>query len=224
VQYLIAGAPVPARSSRVRSCGSPPTRASRPTRMVADRYHLYGREVLPVAYRAVIGGDPDAARADRMLLDHVEPYPHYAPESRLTKFGAESQARTSRRHVRSWPWPTCSTTGARGSAAVTKPGFAKFAWLPEHDDWLFDRIRVGQGHGGERLDPMGGLGRRTRPGRQPARRRPWRVAAPVARTAQRGDRVRRGVPDPGLRRRVGLAGRGEREPGRARVHRAPGTG
>lgn len=78
-------------------------------RMVADRYHLYGREVLPVAYRAVVGGDRDAARAERMLLDHVEPYLHYAPESRLTKYSAESQARTSRRHVRSWPWPTCST-------------------------------------------------------------------------------------------------------------------
>ena len=31
------------------------------------------------------------ARAERMLLDHLEPYLHYAPGDRLTKFSAATQ-------------------------------------------------------------------------------------------------------------------------------------
>ncbi|MGH3376656.1 MAG: discoidin domain-containing protein [Actinoallomurus sp.] len=183
-QYLIAGAPVP-QSQRALPNGAELSRtllrlatdsgvAAYP--MVADRYHLYGREVLPVAYRAVVGGDPDAARAERMLLDHLEPYLHYAPEWRLTKFSAESQgayepeARSElamdyllyygRAGLGGGASPVSRDTFFKDTssvtdygsdvgllaqqspdalaAAVTKPGFAKFAWLPEHDDWLFD--------------------------------------------------------------------------------------
>ncbi|WP_433535128.1 discoidin domain-containing protein [Micromonospora sp. CA-249363] len=57
--------------------------------MVADRYHLYGRDVLPLAFLAQVQGDRHAARAEADLADRLMPYLNYPPENRLTKFSGE---------------------------------------------------------------------------------------------------------------------------------------
>ncbi|WP_306208347.1 discoidin domain-containing protein [Actinoplanes sp. RD1] len=59
--------------------------------MVTDRYHLYGRDVLPLAFLAQVQGDRDAARAEADLAARLEPYTRYAPEFRLTKFSGEEK-------------------------------------------------------------------------------------------------------------------------------------
>ena len=59
--------------------------------MVADRYHLYGRDVLPLAYLAQVQGDRDAARAEADLAERLEPYLRHAPAFRLTKFSGEEK-------------------------------------------------------------------------------------------------------------------------------------
>ncbi|MFC5001976.1 discoidin domain-containing protein [Dactylosporangium cerinum] len=59
--------------------------------MVADRYHLYGRDVLPLAFLAQVQGDPHAARAEADLAARLMPYLQYAPENRLTKFSGEEK-------------------------------------------------------------------------------------------------------------------------------------
>ncbi|HEV7979970.1 discoidin domain-containing protein [Amycolatopsis sp.] len=57
--------------------------------MVADREHLYGRDVIPLAFRAQVLGDRDAARAEALLADRLEPYQAYPPVDRITKFSGE---------------------------------------------------------------------------------------------------------------------------------------
>lgn len=57
--------------------------------MVADREHLYGRDVIPLAFRAQVLGDRHAARAEADLAARLEPYQAYAPADRLTKFSGE---------------------------------------------------------------------------------------------------------------------------------------
>ncbi|MFI5910229.1 discoidin domain-containing protein [Dactylosporangium sp. NPDC051541] len=59
--------------------------------MVADRYHLYGRDVLPLAFLAQVQGDPHAARAEADLTARLMPYLQYAPANRLTKFSGEEK-------------------------------------------------------------------------------------------------------------------------------------
>ncbi|MFB9837017.1 hypothetical protein [Actinoallomurus acaciae] len=184
-QYLIAGQSPPPSQRRLPNGDELDTTLLRLATdsgvsaypMVADRHHLYGREVLPVAYSAVVRGNPDAARAERMLLDHLDPYLHYPPENRLTKFGSaenlgayEPEARSElamayllrygrdrlgggaepvgtgtffkdvgsvTNHGTEMGMVAQQSPGAL-AAAVPKPGFVKFAWLPEHDDWFLD--------------------------------------------------------------------------------------
>ncbi|WP_410625366.1 discoidin domain-containing protein [Amycolatopsis sp. cmx-8-4] len=57
--------------------------------MVADREHLYGRDVIPLAFRAQVLGDRYAARAEADLAARLEPYQAYAPADRITKFSGE---------------------------------------------------------------------------------------------------------------------------------------
>ncbi|BCJ52590.1 hypothetical protein Asp14428_40650 [Actinoplanes sp. NBRC 14428] len=59
--------------------------------MVADRYHLYGRDVLPLAFLAQVRGDRHAARAEADLAERLMPYLRYEPEYRLTKFSGEEK-------------------------------------------------------------------------------------------------------------------------------------
>ncbi|NBH09946.1 discoidin domain-containing protein, partial [Amycolatopsis sp. SID8362] len=57
--------------------------------MVADREHLYGRDVIPLAFRAQVLGDRYAAYAEAQLAARLEPYQAYAPADRITKFSGE---------------------------------------------------------------------------------------------------------------------------------------
>ncbi|MEV6609542.1 discoidin domain-containing protein [Kutzneria sp. NPDC051319] len=57
--------------------------------MVDDREHLYGRDVLPLAFRAQVLGDRNAAAAEAMLARRLEPYQAYPPVDRITKFSGE---------------------------------------------------------------------------------------------------------------------------------------
>uniref|UniRef100_UPI000A392D59 discoidin domain-containing protein n=1 Tax=Amycolatopsis pretoriensis TaxID=218821 RepID=UPI000A392D59 len=57
--------------------------------MIADREHLYGRDVIPLAFRAQVLGDRHAAYAEAQLAARLEPYQAYAPADRITKFSGE---------------------------------------------------------------------------------------------------------------------------------------
>lgn len=59
--------------------------------MVADRYHLYGRDILPLAFLAQVQGDRDAARAEADLAERLLPYLRYEPRYQLTKFSGEEK-------------------------------------------------------------------------------------------------------------------------------------
>ncbi|MET9494100.1 discoidin domain-containing protein [Streptomyces sp. NPDC006552] len=57
--------------------------------MVNDREHLYGRDVIPLAFLAQVTGDRAAARAEEELAARLEAYQKYPPEYRLAKFSGE---------------------------------------------------------------------------------------------------------------------------------------
>ncbi|WP_338693058.1 discoidin domain-containing protein [Streptomyces sp. Q6] len=57
--------------------------------MVNDREHLYGRDVIPLAFLAQVAGDRAAARAEQELADRLEAYQKYPPEHRMAKFSGE---------------------------------------------------------------------------------------------------------------------------------------
>lgn len=141
--------------------------------MVADREHLYGRDVIPLAYLAQVLRDPAAARAEAALAERLEAYQAYPPVYRMAKFSGEAKyepearaeiaisfllhewrARTGRPVTplsdrQLFARATAATDYGTGpgllahqsagawAAAVSKPGFTKFAWQPAHDDWLF---------------------------------------------------------------------------------------
>ncbi|MDP5315804.1 discoidin domain-containing protein [Streptomyces poriferorum] len=141
--------------------------------MVADREHLYGRDVIPLAFLAQVTGDRGAAWAEAAMAKRLEPYQAYAPEYRLAKFSGEAKYEPEARAeiaisylLHRWraahggvvaplsdeefyaqasgvrdfaegPGLVVQQTPAAWAAAVSKPGFVKFAWQPAHDDWLF---------------------------------------------------------------------------------------
>ncbi|WP_210592401.1 discoidin domain-containing protein [Streptomyces sp. GESEQ-35] len=57
--------------------------------MVADREHLYGRDVIPLAFLAQVVGDRAAARCELALAERLEAYQAYPPQYRLAKFSGE---------------------------------------------------------------------------------------------------------------------------------------
>lgn len=57
--------------------------------MVNDREHLYGRDVIPLAFLAQVTGDRAAARAEEELAGRLEAYQKYPPEYRMAKFSGE---------------------------------------------------------------------------------------------------------------------------------------
>lgn len=182
VHFLIGGTPLPeVLAKQPNAAGLWRTLTRLGTRaglsaypMVADRYHLYGRDVLPLAWRHVGQGDRSVARSERLLGEYLEPYLAYPPAGRLTKFSGEPkyepEARAEvamayllhrwrdRLHGRVRPvgerdyWRGVAGVADFGedvalvahqsahalAMVVTKRGFVKFAYLPEHDDWLFD--------------------------------------------------------------------------------------
>ncbi|WP_127500480.1 discoidin domain-containing protein [Actinoplanes solisilvae] len=99
VHFLVAGRPLPQVLTRqpngrelwatLRLLASDAGEPVMP--MVADRYHLYGRDVLPLAFLAQVQGDAHAARAEADLAARLMPYLRYAPEYRLTKFSGEEK-------------------------------------------------------------------------------------------------------------------------------------
>lgn len=141
--------------------------------MVADREHLYGRDVIPLAFLAQVTGDRAAAWAEAAMAERLAPYQAYAPEYRLAKFSGEAKYEPEARAeiaisylLHRWraahggvvaplsdeefyaqasgvrdfaegPGLVVQQTPAAWAAAVSKPGFVKFAWQPAHDDWLF---------------------------------------------------------------------------------------
>ncbi|MFE2054193.1 discoidin domain-containing protein [Streptomyces sp. NPDC059446] len=59
--------------------------------MVADREHLYGRDVIPLAFLAQVTGDRAAAWAEAAMAERLVPYQGYAPADRLAKFSGEAK-------------------------------------------------------------------------------------------------------------------------------------
>jgi F5/8 type C domain-containing protein len=142
--------------------------------MIDDRYHLFGRDVIPLAFLAQILGNRYAARAEAMLAGQLVPYLLYPPEYRLTKFSGQPSYEPEARaelgicylfHL--WrsrlgppvvpvseeeffatasgatdygpdPGLLAQCTPAAFAATVTKPGFVKCVYVPDHDDWLFN--------------------------------------------------------------------------------------
>lgn len=141
--------------------------------MVADREHLYGRDVIPLAFLAQVAGDRSAAWAEAAMAARLAPYQAYPPLYRLAKFSGEPKYEPEARAevaisylLHEWraanggtvtplsdqqmleqaagakdfgsgPGLVAHRTAAAWAAAVSKPGFVKFAWQPAHDDWLF---------------------------------------------------------------------------------------
>lgn len=180
-QFLLAGRPLPPVLTKLPNADAlwetmarTGTDAGVPEDlMIDDRHHLYGRNLLPIAYRAMVAGDPHAAAAEAMLARRLLPYVAYPPAGRLTKFSGEPKYEPEARAelamaylLHRWrgrlgggPEPVSPdryfawASGARDygpgpglvahqspralAAAVTKPEYVKFAYLPQHDDWLF---------------------------------------------------------------------------------------
>ncbi|MHA4814868.1 discoidin domain-containing protein [Streptomyces aculeolatus] len=182
LHFLIAGAPLPEVLAKqpnadglwhtMTHLGTAAGLSAHP--MVNDRYHLYGRDVLPLTWRRMGQADPYTARSEVLLAAHLEPYLAYPPENRLTKFSGEPKYEPEARaevatayllhawrdrlhgdvrpvsEARYWASVAGATDygaevglvahqSARALAmAVSKAGHVKFAFLPEHDDWLFD--------------------------------------------------------------------------------------
>jgi len=144
---------------------------------VDDRHHIYGTNLLPITARALVGNDPYAARAEKMLLERIGGYMAYDPPYTLAKTSFSGQASYEpevRAEVgiayllhywrnflpgkevkavseaeyfagRSEATDYGSTIGMVAqqspqslAAVVTKSKYVKFAYLPQHDDWLFD--------------------------------------------------------------------------------------
>jgi F5/8 type C domain len=99
IHFLLAGRPLPSvltRQPNGRELWSTllllASDAGEPVMpMVSDRYHLYGRDVLPLAFLAQVLLDPNAARAEADLAARLMPYLRYDPEYRLTKFSGENK-------------------------------------------------------------------------------------------------------------------------------------
>ncbi|WP_213002340.1 discoidin domain-containing protein [Winogradskya consettensis] len=99
IHFLVAGRPLPQVLTHQpngeqlwRTLRLLATDAGEPVMpMVADRYHLYGRDILPLAFLAQVQGDRDAARAEADLAARMMPYLTYAPQYQLTKFSGEDK-------------------------------------------------------------------------------------------------------------------------------------
>lgn len=97
IHFLLAGRPLPQvltttpNSERLwRTILATMSDAGEPLMaMVADREHLYGRDVIPLAFRAQVLGDRLAARAEAALAERLSAYQAYPPANRITKFSGE---------------------------------------------------------------------------------------------------------------------------------------
>jgi hypothetical protein len=143
--------------------------------MDADRYHLFGRDVVPLAFLAQIMGDPHAARAEANMAAQLGPYQLYPPTYQLTKFSGEAKyepearaelaisylfhvwravhhggpvepvsqaafvaAATGTTDYGTTPAMVAQNSPNAFAAAVSKAGYVKCVYAPNHDDWLFN--------------------------------------------------------------------------------------
>ncbi|MEU3643897.1 discoidin domain-containing protein [Lentzea sp. NPDC034063] len=175
VHFLLAGRPLPEVLTKQpngellwRTILATMSDAGEPLMpMVNDREHLYGRDVIPLAFRSTVLRDPMAAWAESALASRLLAYQAHPPVYRLAKFSGEAKYEPEARaelaisyllHELRPPVAPAPDFFARAaitidhgadpgllthqSAAawagtVTKPGFTKLAWQPAHDDWLF---------------------------------------------------------------------------------------
>ncbi|MEV0844856.1 discoidin domain-containing protein [Streptomyces sp. NPDC049954] len=84
--------------------------------MVNDREHLYGRDVIPVAFLAQVLGDRAAARAEAALAERLAAYQAYPPVDRLTKFSGEPKYEPEARAEVAISYLLHEWRAARGSA------------------------------------------------------------------------------------------------------------
>ncbi|BCJ33480.1 hypothetical protein Athai_09830 [Actinocatenispora thailandica] len=97
IHFIAAGQPMPAvlaeqpNGDRLwRSILAVMSDAGEPLMpMVADREHLYGRDVIPIAFLAQVLGDRRAAWAEQALAARLDAYQAYPPEYRITKFSGQ---------------------------------------------------------------------------------------------------------------------------------------
>jgi hypothetical protein len=98
--FLAAGLEIPAAAGAAKPSAAQLWRTIRRVQsdsgepfmpMDADRYHLFGRDVVPLAFLAQIMGDPEAARAEANMAAQLGPYQLYPPEYQLTKFSGEAK-------------------------------------------------------------------------------------------------------------------------------------
>ncbi len=99
VHFLLAGRPLPEVLTRQpngellwRTILATMSDAGEPLMpMVDDREHLYGRDVIPLAFRATVLRDPMAARAEAALASRLLAYQAHPPVHRLAKFSGEAK-------------------------------------------------------------------------------------------------------------------------------------
>lgn len=175
VHFLLAGRPLPEVLTRQpngellwRTILATMSDAGEPLMpMVNDREHLYGRDVIPLAFRSTVLRDPMAAWAEAALASRLLAYQAHPPVHRLAKFSGEAKYEPEARaelaisyllhELRppvapapdffsraalaidhgAEPGLLAHQSAAAWAGTVTKPGFTKFAWQPAHDDWLF---------------------------------------------------------------------------------------
>lgn len=97
IQFLLAGRPLPAMLTEQpnaaqlwRTMMQDSSAQGEPfMEMINDRYHLYGRDVLPLAFLSQAEGNRDAARAEADLVSALQPYLEYSPTNQLTKFSGQ---------------------------------------------------------------------------------------------------------------------------------------
>ncbi len=99
VHFLLAGRPLPEVLTKQpngellwRTILATMSDAGEPLMpMVADREHLYGRDVIPLAFRSTVLRDPMAARAEAALASRLLAYQAHPPVHRLAKFSGEAK-------------------------------------------------------------------------------------------------------------------------------------
>ncbi|MFD9702899.1 discoidin domain-containing protein [Lentzea sp. NPDC059081] len=97
VHFLLAGRPLPEVLTKQpngellwRTILATMSDAGEPLMpMVNDREHLYGRDVIPLAFRSTVLRDPMAARAEAALASRLLAYQAHPPVHRLAKFSGE---------------------------------------------------------------------------------------------------------------------------------------
>ncbi|MDX3660750.1 discoidin domain-containing protein [Streptomyces sp. ID05-26A] len=99
VHFLLAGRPLPEVLTKQpngellwRTILATMSDAGEPLMpMVNDREHLYGRDVIPLAFRSTVLSDPMAAHAEAALASRLLAYQAHPPVHRLAKFSGEAK-------------------------------------------------------------------------------------------------------------------------------------